>query len=135
MSAFFVQEGVVDDVLRLWMMSLPKVPSEEELMRKGSELLRMNAEAMAQRYPQIRDDGEHAEYLEVAAKYAPWPSSEREEQLIQSAQCLRYQCTEGDVPETWPLWKWLTALIEAQPERFRGGPTYDRARWDRPRAL
>lgn len=133
MSAFFVNEAVVDDVLKLWAMSLPRVPRDEAMVRRGRDLLHMNAEAMVQRYPSIRESGEYDDYRTKAGNYRPQVNSSNVAQLLKSAMCLHYQCSEGDVPETDPLYAWLTALIAAQPAQYADSDAYGAAVWGRDR--
>ena len=71
--------------------------------RIGKELHSMNCEALRQRY----EDREFPEFVYVASPLAV-PLG----QSLKSMECLRYQCSEGDVPKT-ELYKQLSRAIES----------------------
>lgn len=154
MSAFFVNEAVIDDVITLafahaahWDPQIEIDPTDAGA-DLGRKLYAMNIEALRQRYPQIRNTEEERDYRRVMENYA-WRDSSKEVtigQLVKSASCLRYQCSEGNVPETWTLYKWLSHLIEVASENAAEGrkkvqygeeywdvPGEDAAKWDRAR--
>lgn len=129
MSAWFVGDAVIDDVVELWRKSLvDERPTDAEATEMGRKLWCMNREALRQRYPGDMEeyDGERGEAIKG---YEVRPGHDEYGQLVMSAKCLLYQCSEGDVPETWPLYKWLDLLIVAQPQWARD---YD-GRWGRSR--
>jgi len=86
----------------------------------GRAFLELNQEAVYQRY------------CERAVVYPYEFPREIPCALIQSfksAQCLRYQCSEGNVPET-ELYKQLETLIAAMAESIvQELPEYDKAEW------
>ena len=50
-------------------------------------------------------------------------------EAYKAAQCLRYQCSEGDVPE-WTLYKGLNNIIECfANEIISNMPEYEAANW------
>lgn len=128
MSAFFVSRPTIHDTVFLWDARWPASWEAADLNALGRRLWRMNAEAMVARYPSIRAPPELAGYERAAQFYVYRAPTVSTAQLAKSATCLRYQCAEGDIPETSDLWRHLDALCKAvgEPEGF------DEAIWDRP---
>ncbi len=126
MSAFFVQDGTIDDVVAVFIEHVGQIDHPDVL---GAILLQMNAEALRQRYPQI-DDKERAEYALAAKTYTFNPPSTDPLQRMKSCHCLRYQCHEGDVPETSKLYEILDMATKKMDE-IHGES--DVGEWDRVR--
>jgi len=125
MSAFFVTAQTIADAVQCM--------KENGICRDdlARDLWRMNATALVQRYgdkPESYDE-------EIAAYPAPHPSNDPF-QLLKSANCLLYQCDEGDVPEM-PLYAELESAALALMERLGGKESVNRndryqgAEWDR----
>ncbi|MNU37270.1 hypothetical protein D3C71_259230 [compost metagenome] len=126
MSAFFVTDKTIADAVQCM--------NECGIARDGlaRDLWNLNVLALQHRYDANPKDYEGA----IAAYADPRPSSDPY-QLLKSTNCLIYQCSEGDVPET-PLYKELERASEALSVRL-GEPDmsgerdarYDTAEWDR----
>src|SRR5258708_25803522 len=128
MSAFIVSDGTMDLVVSAilkvhergaWEGILTASPTAGDEI--GAKLYAMNHEAVRQRY----DEREPFE------PYSWQPAGYRQPvRWYKAIQCLRYQCSEGDVPET-PLYAALTDL-----ERHIAGnivaqmPADEAAPWD-----
>ena len=134
MSAFIVSDKCITNVLhgvrkmaengRLPDRKIAGVPvglyqSESETLI-GRAFLELNQEAVRQRYGAI----------DAIPRYEfPRGVSCSLIQSFKSAQCLRYQCSEGNVPET-ELYKQLEALIAVMAESIvQELPEYDQANW------
>jgi len=98
---------------------------DEGLSQFGQELLRMNTEAVNWRYD---DDATVREYT-----YTPREVDITVESAVAAFKtigCLSYQCMEGPVPETNPLYKVLTELKNAIATAVMYAmPEYARAPW------
>ena len=125
MSAFFVTAKTTANAVECM--------KQAGIVRDGlaRELMWMNVAALVARY----DDREDAYTADVAAYAAPHPSNDPY-QVLKSADCLLYQCSEGDVDEN-PLFKELEAAIEALAVTLGGAgrngnqsQRYDAAKWD-----
>lgn len=103
-------------------------PTDAALEGLGVELLAMNQDAVMARYPDCAVG-------ELPGPINPPAYAYRREhcstvQAYKSARCLRYQCSEGDVPST-ELYRQLDeatniiahAIVAAMPE-------YEAAAWD-----
>jgi hypothetical protein len=134
MSAFFVQEGTIDNVIEL--MRPSAMSGDEVANRFGRELLEMNAESLRQRYDLDGTD-ELKDYLKAAANYVYVEPKTSDAQKLKSIGCLTYQCCEGDVDQT-PLYKrvakaetnfgiWLGLAPDQSGSTLKG---YNEAEWD-----
>lgn len=89
----------------------------------GRAFYDMNVKAVRQRYGERADEMSAIGY-HYRAVAAPDPIV-----ALKMLDCLRYQCTEGDVPET-ELYRALTAAIaETGCAIARGLPEYEKAPW------
>jgi hypothetical protein len=130
MSAFFVSRQTIHDAVTAWCWAMPQPRSQDMLDGIGRTLWGMNAEAMRQRYPSIIGTDEDRDNAGDAAAYAyRRPDYLTMAQAAKSVACLHYQCSEGDVPETWHGYSLLTAISNAMGEPLG----YDDAIWDRER--
>jgi hypothetical protein len=133
MSAFIVNDQTINQVVT----GIDLRHSHDYLRRKvramfpgsdwqrdfGNALFTMNCEAVNQRY----GTGEAAQFRELdhTFSYAPAPAV----QVYKSACCLRYQCTEGDVPES-ALYKLLEEITRALAHEIVVNlPAYESAAW------
>ena len=98
----------------------------EDFDRLAMELFRMNREAVKQRYEEPDD----SDYIKIP-KSVNWDEGKLDQyQTLKSMHCLRYQCTEGDVPET-KLYKFLDEIIDQWADFIiEQIPEYQEARWD-----
>lgn len=97
--------------------------THEQSTDLGQQLYNMNAAAVADRY---REEREKVRFVfRATAAYTDFL-------MFKAAQCLRYQCSEGDVPE-WPLYKRLDGLIDRLARDIvMRSKDYDTAPWDLP---
>ena len=103
----------------------PQTNDEEyEYIRLAVDLHQLNVDAVNQRY---RSDDE--------SEYSPWLSAFRTPAAMhayKSAQCLLYQCSEGNVPDH-PLYKALAEMKNRMAEAvIYGMPDYETAKWGKP---
>ena len=135
MSAFFVLEGVIDDVVCLLMPSA--MDGDEMANQLGRKLWLMNAEAVQQRYgfdPDGVGAGELATMRAAIDSYTyVEPKSVDEMQRYKSLRCFTYQCCEGNVPEQ-DLYKRCDKLEDQLDDIYRSAENaYAKAKSDRPR--
>ncbi len=90
----------------------------------GDELFALNAEAVGQRYSETRETREPFQF-NPATEYT-------DAVMLAAVNCLKYQCSEGDVPER-PLFNRLVAL-SAWLGQFvnKDSDEYENAPWDLP---
>lgn len=89
----------------------------------GKELFAMNRAAILARYP---GDTEYAE----TPKYRYKPVRYSEVEMFKAMECLLYQCSEGNVPDT-DLYKELEAAKGSLASRIVSNmPEYESAAWD-----
>lgn len=128
MSAYFVSRQTVHDAVTAWTWVFQQPRSQAQLDQIGRQLWAMNAEAIRQRYPSVIGTDEERDMTGAAAAYAyRHPRNLTPAQMAKSAHCLRYQCSEGNVPETFPTYRYLDQACEA----MGNPPGYDAAAWDR----
>ena len=140
MSAFFVSKRTIDNVV---MLAKPMHMSGDERANDyGKELIDMNIEALDARYD-IKHSGEWSDYHSALEEYVFEEHKDTSEaQQLKSLNCLLYQCSEGDVPET-DLFKRLLKLAEDTEQALSKGRQelkfgeyrpfvegYDDAAWD-----
>jgi len=124
MSAFFVTAKTIANAVECM--------RQAGVARDGlaRDLMAMNVAALVARY----NDSEDAYTADIAAYAAPHPSNDPY-QIIKSARCLLYQCSEGDIDET-ALFKELETAIDTVSatlggcDRVMNSPRYDAAQWD-----
>jgi hypothetical protein len=123
MSAFFISENTLANAVQCMAES---GITRDSLAR---DLWRMNATALVQRYG---DEPEEFE-ADINEYSAPKPSQDIF-QILKSAQCLLYQCSEGNVPEM-PLFVELQSAVDALEIRLGGADRvncdkrYNDAKW------
>lgn len=95
-----------------------------------SKLREMNVEALKQRYDdyeEMIDDLPYEDGHDIWQPrngIQPWHF-----QLLKSLQCYKYQCCEGDVPES-DLWKGIQAFVNTlQGFIVSNLPEYEKAEW------
>lgn len=95
----------------------------EELNRLGSQLMKLNADAVSQRYREPVD-------VMTAAKFRYRDKLYSKHQQLKSLHCLIYQCAEGDVPGR-KLFKLLKERAnELATEIATATPEYNAGKWD-----
>lgn len=137
MSAFVVSKSCIDKCVCAWSKILDHArhnPISHDLLdATGQALMRMNYTAVAARYPAESRAGEEeviAAYRYAAPKnaYAINKTSARC-QVYKALQCLRYQCSEGEVPKS-ALYRDLTERMhEMASIIIEGLPDYGSAPW------
>jgi hypothetical protein len=77
------------------------MPSDEAKKELGTEILRLNERAYKIRYPEevVEPNTFEFDYSAVFGK--------SQMELLKSLQYVIYHCSEGDIPETSSLYKWL----------------------------
>lgn len=126
MSAFVVSRETInavcagfDTIAKLHSRSF--IPSEE-YDALGAKLWAMNVDAVAVRY-RGRRDSTGADFRYRPAKYSL-------AQQFKSAQCLLYQCSEGDEIEGRDDYKRLEAIVGDLAKKFNmDSPEYEAAGW------
>jgi hypothetical protein len=104
----------------------------------GRRLFTLNIEAVTQRYPDCEDKPEDLPGTDGCASYPATyryrgsripPTSREMVAGIKALQCLRYQCSEGNVPET-PLYREMVTTIGELCENIvETMPEYEAAPW------
>lgn len=100
--------------------------NSEDFDRLYTEFFIMNRNAVVQRYK----EKEESDYIKLPNK-VNWDTGILNKfQCLKDMKCLRYQCSEGNVPET-KLYKFLGELIEAYMSYIiEELPQYNGASWD-----
>ena len=99
---------------------------DEDFDRLACELYEMNREAVKQRY----NEPEDSDYIKIPDDFN-WDGGKIDKyQCLKSIRCLRYQCSEGNVPET-KLYRFLDELISCWSSYvIEQLPEYSSAIWD-----
>jgi hypothetical protein len=95
----------------------------------GRALFAMNNEAISQCYPETR--GKFHEFQDYTFKGVPYMQTRADVvTCYKAAQCLYYQCSEGNVPENNPIYQELNNIILELQERIVAElPEYKSADW------
>ena len=131
MSAYIVSKPTMDLTLEAIRSAgkfepFDKITEDVTLTAIGRRLFEMNLEALTQRYPgetkesapgpcdtsDIHGDYCYTESVPGAATNG-WILGPGENPGRKALRELRYQCSEGDVPDTWPEYQALDNLIES----------------------
>ena len=136
MSAFIVSEKCMTDIIynlywdhefKKWYSTLKNNGYNEceDFDRLYQELYIMNRNAVIQRY----DEKEDSDYIKLP-DVVNWNDGQLDKyQALKSMHCLRYQCSEGNVPET-KLYKLLDEIIhDWESYIINRMPEYEKARW------
>lgn len=98
----------------------------EDFNRLYREFFIMNRNAVVQRY----NEKEDSDYIKLPDNVNWDNMSLNKFQCLKSMECLHYQCSEGNVPET-KLYKFLSELIELWKNYIiEELPEYEKAQWD-----
>jgi len=135
MSAFIVSDDCIRHIIynlfwnhdfknRYTILDRHNIKSVEDFDKLAVDFYKMNVEAVKQRYNE--KDG----FFGIPEKIN-WDGGELNEfQGLKSMECLLYQCTEGNVPET-ELYAFLKELIELWKGYIISKmPEYEKAEWD-----
>lgn len=143
MSAFIVDDDCINRIVSHlnrnardfeWLLSRSgyTLSQSEDLQRLASDLYLMNCDAVDGRYgpgTSAQDDAGRAG--EFQFKFSPPIYSMPLPAVViyKAAKCLRYQCSEGDVPQR-PLFKLLDDIIASIADDIvTKMPAYDKANW------
>jgi hypothetical protein len=129
MSAFIVDNSVVDRALCLWAWDECHQSQNlgcEELDKLGREMLRLNVRAVDRRYG-TNESPDWETWIE--GYYFPLKRVSRIDAL-KALQCLIYQCSEGeDLQESAVYRQMKEREVFALREIVRALPEYDAAQW------
>jgi hypothetical protein len=131
MSAFVVEKSTIDAIVTYVMTAakqgeishlqyaIPGFEIPTNAQRFGQALLNMNIEAVDQRYKEMSD----------RETYHYNPRLEDLVVVYKAMECLIYQCSEGDVPES-VLYQALERIKNELGSRIISGlPEYEEAVW------
>lgn len=131
MSAFIVDEYTMHRALMGFDFGCGNgrgTPDAEEMTKLGRRWYEMNRQAVEARYGK-----EHGfDVPTYTFKRIP-PRNPLD--YIKALQCLRYQCSEGNVPETREFQGLTDALYAAMSRIIRTLPAYEMAPWDGEKTL
>lgn len=102
----------------------PPVPIVNRRQEVAAELLKMNAAAVNQRYPDKTSPGHTPKFVDsgALADLTDW-------QVLKSLDCFLYQCGEGDIQES-DLYKSVKRFRDGLERALvRSLPQYDEADW------
>jgi len=104
---------------------------EADLLRLTQELYDLNAAAYVARYPREAEDVRAFDPADFSSGFAVGLHHDFDSRVAayKAASCLRYQCSEGDVPEQ-PLYKALVQFIgDLACETIDETDEYDACPW------
>jgi hypothetical protein len=138
MSSFIVSEKTMNNIIYnlFWdhnfknsygsLLERNGYKTEEDFNRLYTEFYIMNRNAIIQRY----NEKEGSDYIKLPEKINWDNGTLNKFQCLKDMKCLRYQCSEGNVPDT-RLYKFLEELIEAYMSYIiEELPQYNNASWD-----
>ena len=131
MSAYIVDELTMNRVTSALAFREHTPSGNADAQAIGEELYAMNVCAVKARYPDDADDELPGPVGFVLGQwqYEDTLRNPRDVQALKSMHCLRYQCNEGDVPDS-ALYKWLTRQIgELADDLIMATPEYNAAEW------
>lgn len=125
MSSFIVSSSTINQIVHLLTPNEQRSMMPDEYYNQlGNELWDLNYAATTERYKHRNDNsGRNVDYL--------WrPQCYTKLQMIKSAQCWLYQCSEGDQFEKSALYqKVKTAVYNAMFDLVSELPQYDKLPW------
>lgn len=137
MSSFIVSKECMQDIIynlywnhefNEWYRVLKNhgYTESKDFDRLYQEFYIMNRNAVIQRY----NEKEDSEYIKLPENIN-WDGGKQDKlQALKSMKCLRYQCSEGNVPES-KTFKLLEEIINAWEDYIiEKIPEYEIARWD-----
>lgn len=138
MSSFIVSQGCMNNIINgiYWnhkfkdfgghaLLEARDLNKSQDFERLANDLFKLNQKAVNGRYPATKGDS----YSKVEA--FKWESKTVSIfQTMKSLNCLIYQCSEGNVPNT-KLYKWLEKVSDALTAHIVIDlPEYNNAKWD-----
>lgn len=125
MSAFVVKMQTIHRAVGA-MVDFSECPSSEKLDRLGQDLWDLNVQSVNTRYP----EGDREPEQEYKFIYLSAQCSNRV-QALKSLQCLMYQCSEGNIPETSLLYRAIQKTeLRLMHEIIDALPEYKAAKWE-----
>ena len=116
MSAFIVSEATMNRAVQAMDES-----QSEELTQLGRAMYALNQDAIEARYCERENVPEFTYSAPACSRVA----------ALKALQCLIYQCSEGDIPETSLLYKRMTDRANALCRAIvHDLPEYEKAAWD-----
>lgn len=136
MSAFIVSDDTINGIVSFlnrhardyrWLFDGKYDLSQtEDLDKLGSDLYHMNCDAVDDRYGRGTAAGDTSEYPAFEFKFR---RDMHRAAVYKAMCCLRYQCSEGNIPER-PLFKLLEEAIAAVADGIvKSLPEYEAAQW------
>ena len=129
MSAFYVDNECMNKcvaaILRYKSDAVAVFGSATQI---GTALREMNVEALIQRYGHRLSANE----LDTNYKHPRKRSSATPVEMLKALHCLHYQCCEGNVPETNPMYVLLETIadeLKRVEKVTEESPEYQRASW------
>lgn len=118
MSAFIVDHETIDKAVFLFNEDRL---AAQDLDKLGNDLWRLNAEAVAIRYREpVTEPGEYRWKGRAFSKVV----------AFKGLQCLLYQCSEGEIPQTSELYRRCNEKLNATArEIVEVLPEYEKAKW------
>lgn len=108
-------------------------PSEERANKAAfetvTELFHANVEAVNQRYSHMSEEERGRYQLPVFTRSRYWPEWSPV-QLLKHLTCLRYQMSEGNVPETEIYGRLSRLIADIALSIVTNTPEYSKADWD-----
>ena len=103
----------------------------ESVKQLGRDLHAMNVVAVRARYPDDTLDDLPGSGMFYEPRFVATLGGLRSRcQYLMDLHCLRYQCSEGTVPD-WPLYKTLAEITYSVADSIATSlPEYEQARWD-----
>ena len=122
-----VGSGVYDEIPRRLKQAGYNIGEDEtEIIRLAEEMFRLNCEAVNQRY----GEGAAESFRELNFKYQFMPGTSAV-QAYQALSCWLYQCTEGDIPKSSPLYEVINKISDVLAHRIAmNTPECKKARWE-----
>lgn len=137
MSSFIVSEKCMNNIIYnlFWDHEFKRLHSilkrngydtDTDFDMLAIDLYEMNKEAVKQRYNESKD----SDYIKIPNSFNWDKGKLNKYQCLKSMKCLRYQCSEGNVPKT-KLYKFLNDLITEWTDYILDEiPEFINADWD-----
>lgn len=143
MSAYIVDDSTINRILaglqystvhgdctrpipKPWNNVTIEVHNDQAAETLGNLMFQMNIDAIEQRY----GEGAAIKFRPLDYTFLPLMPNQQIHQLIKSINNFTYQCAEGNVPETNPLYKALDDYVSQLCRHIVArSPEYNRAQW------
>lgn len=130
MSAYLIDESTMHRAL----MGLSYAMRQrgiytDDLTVKGQRWFQMNIDALKARYGNRAFEPGEPVYDPESYRFKLEAADRHPVDYYKALQCLRYQCTEGDVVESDTFKELDAAVCECAARIISGLPEYERAEW------